>query len=97
MILQPGETTTLTLHAAQPSAVSVDLHGRGPGEVTFDARAPGGVVMAHGLLTTQSTATCQSSDGEVTITFTADARGGAVGYVVSTANGVALTVAPKPR
>lgn len=85
--LGPAGKCTVATTAADGGEMSIELRGLGPGGVTFDARTADGTPMAHGVLTTESTATCFTNAGSLVITFTADARGGSAGYVVRTGTG----------
>jgi len=93
VVLLPNGRSTASLRTDGP--LTVDLRGLGPGAVTFDARTRDGTVMAHGVLTPESTAQCGTSDGELVILFTADARGGTVAYTIRTVNGGSVTTIPQ--
>ena len=80
-----------------PGKLTVRLTGAGPGGVAFEARSPGGTVLAKGFLTTDSDVTCSSSEGDLRMSFTGDARGGTIRYVASSREGVAVEMPPGAR
>lgn len=93
VVLQANQRCTLTVTPADAGGTSLDLRGLGPGGVTFDVRNEAGATMAHGVLNAGSTANCFASDGALVVSFTGDATGGTVAYVVHTrSGGVATTV-----
>lgn len=89
MIVAANGRVKTTVTAEGP--MTVVLQGLGPGAVTFDVRAPQGSVMAHGVLTTESSASCHTNGGEIRIEFAAGVEGGTVAYVLHTENGGTVT------
>ncbi len=93
VVLAANGKATTTMRG-DPS-LSVRLRGLGPGGVKFDARTPTGSLLAHGLLTPESSAECQTSEGELVITFVADARGGSIAYSLGARDGGSVTTIPQ--
>ena len=89
---RPGEQQTLRLRHPARERGAVRLAGQGNCAIAFDAHTPTGAPMASGVLGAGSAASCDTSEGEIDVDFTAGPEGGTVAFEVYTTDGLSIEI-----